>query len=202
MIRTARDLCEYHAIRLSPAGAALLRADDTPRRYFDRLRAERLLADARHILAHGLPRRRALWWAYACAQQAVGNHLPASLNGVLDAVRVTIIEPTDARRQALEVLDRAELDEHPMVACLAVAVFLGGGTVSKEGLPFVAPKPFVVPRLVSSVVYLAAVHNEPVRYLDRLEHNLEAGLSLAGGPAPWKTEAVSLPEIENGVFAS
>jgi hypothetical protein len=202
MVRTAPGLCEYHSIRLTAAGRALLRSEDTPREYFDRLRAARLLADARQILAHGLPRRRALWWAYTCACDAAAGRLPGNVQAIVELARRAIVDASDDNRQATQVLGHPDLDDHPMVTCLAMAVFFGGGSISAPHLPFVGPKPFVVPRLVSSVVYLASVHSEPAAYLKHLDRYLECGLALAGGADPWENKGASARlEAEDGVFA-
>jgi hypothetical protein len=184
-MRTARELCSYHAIRLSPEGQRLLTAEQSPRQYFDRLLAASCYADARRVLAHALPRRRALWWAYACARQVYAGQVPAEVEAALEAVHRAIAEPSDDHRHAVNVLGQETLEPHPMIVCLAMACFCGGGGVSLPGLPFVGPKPFVPPRLVEVVVYLAAVHRDPLHYLERLRSYLEQGLALAGGPDPW-----------------
>jgi hypothetical protein len=67
----AHNLIAWGKIKLKPLAAQLLSPEMTSRAYFELLLEQDQLADARRILAHALPKRRALWWGTLCLQDAL-----------------------------------------------------------------------------------------------------------------------------------
>lgn len=189
--QSAVDLCKFYQIKIKPAGQALLEASQTPREYFELLSASGHYADARRVLAHALPKRRALWWGCLCAWDVYGPEPPEIVSAVLQAVGGYVLDPREQLRRAAASLGK-KARPNTLAGCLAMAAFFSGGSVSLPGLPHVAPKPFVTGRLVSVCVYLAAVLRDPARYKDHLRQYLDVGRALACGDHLWP----SSPRLE------
>jgi len=186
-IPTARELCAECHIRLRPAAAALRGAHDHPRDFYRTLMRHDCLADARRILAHALPRRRALWWACLVAEDLVRHRTVPGLHAVLEQVVRFVIQPNDAhRRGAGEAGRRFPMNSLP--ASLAMAAFFSDGSVSLPHLPPVLPRPFVTGRLVGVTVYLASVIRSAAQYKMHLRQYLEIGEQVAAGQILWGGE--------------
>ncbi|MGE3809617.1 MAG: hypothetical protein AB7K24_33550, partial [Gemmataceae bacterium] len=168
---SAMELCRELQIKLKPASYALLHPELTPEAYFERLLEKGHLPEARRVLAHAMPRQRALWWACLCVWHAHQGDPPVRLAAILDALLNFLADPSDERRRRLQALAR-RMKASSLEAALAHAAFFSGGSVSKPGLPAVQPRPFVTGRLVGVVVYLAAVKRHPAQYKKLLRHYL------------------------------
>jgi hypothetical protein len=184
MIRDAEEFCHALRLKLRPEGRALLRPGLQTVDYFAMLRDAGCLADARRVLAHALPRPRALWWGCLCAWEAFRPEPPQEVTGILQALTHYLQEPTDERRRALRVLGM-QAGMGTLAGHLALAAFCSAGSLSKPGLPVVPPPLFATGRLVGVAVYLAAVKRDPARYRARLRQFLEVGLEVARGESLW-----------------
>lgn len=185
----AAELCRDMKLRLRPPARELLDEEITPRAYFQRLIEADLLPEARRVLAHTLPKRRALWWGCLCAMESYGEQPPAE---ALSAVLRFVIHPTEANRRAThEAGKRAR--PNTLGGCLASAAFFSGGSVSLPGLPEVAPRPFVTGRLVGVAVYLAAVTRDAAAYKQALREYLALGLEVARGENLWYASREIVP---------
>src|SRR5205823_1268863 len=132
---------------------ALLRAAQSPWEYFELLLENRCYADARRVLAHALPKRRALWWGCLCAWDVYRPQPAGEVAGVLEAVVRYVLQPCEAHRRA--AAGRAqEVEPNSLAACLAMAAFCSAGSLAPPGVPCVAPRPFLTGRLVGVTVYL------------------------------------------------
>lgn len=199
MTSDAVDFCREMRLKLRPEGRAVLRPGLTPPQFFADLMKAGAYADARRVLAHALPRRRALWWGCLCAWEAYRPEPPADVLTVLHAVAGYVREPTEEHRRPLAALGRA-VGVATLAGQLALAGFCSDGSLSLPGLPVVAPRPYVTGRLVGVAVYLAAVRRDPARYRDRLRQYLAVGLEVARGdnlwpaaPRPESAPVVSIP---------
>jgi hypothetical protein len=187
-IRSAVELCAYHQIKLKN-GRELLRSGQSPQQFYERLRDHDYLPEARRVLTHALPKRRALWWACICAAHAQPVK-PAPLgDAVIAAVTRFVLDPSDERRRATLPLGKAA-GFQTLPGNLAMAAFFSGGSVSDPGLPPVAPRPFVTGRLTSVTIYLAAVRRNPARYKDVLRQYLDLGLAIARGQHLWISDDI------------
>jgi hypothetical protein len=199
-IRTAAALCRQQRIKLRPEGQALLCDDLSPRQFFDRLLEHGCYADARRVLAHSLPKRRALWWGCLCALDAYRPAPPPLDEAVLQTVVQFVQDPTEANRRAVVPLAK-EAGMNSLTGCLAMAAFFSDGSISRPGLPFVPARPFVTGRLVGVAVYLAAVRRDPAHYRDHLRQYLALGLEVARGNNLWTAAvpvAVACPVLPGG----
>lgn len=193
--RTAADVCQL--FRLSEAGRLLMSDGDTPQSFFGRLRDAGQLADARRLLAHCLPPRRAVWWASLCLQESL-RHKPfinPLETAAYEAALKWLVEPTEEHRREAA---RAGWKAKPSTAGgnLAMAAFLSSGSMSKPGLPPVYPKPHLCGRLCGVVVYLASVRYDPAHYKAHLEQYLQIGHQVASGQLPLPTPESELPATE------
>ena len=195
---TAAEVCRL--FKLKPPAAALLTPDIGPRQFFDILVNADHLPDARRLLAHALPPRRAVWWAALCLHDSIGKKpLPTPAEEVAFAAAGRwIVEPKEANRRAAE---KAGWAAKPTTAAgiLAMAAYLSGGSMSRPGLPPVHPQAHLCGRLCGVVVYLAAVRYDPARYKQHLRQYLAVGADVARGvllpPAPDFVD-VTVPQAE------
>lgn len=198
-IHSAVDLCAYYQIKLKE-GRELLQPGLTPQQYYAELRSRDFLADARRVLTHVLPKRRALWWACLCATDAQ-RVKPAPLgDAVIAAVTRFVVEPTEEHRRATSPLGQSA-GYNTLPGNLAMAAFFSGGSVLAAGLPFLAPRPQVTGRLTSVTIYLASVRRNPRRYKDTLRQYLDLGAAIARGERLWtahdhsSTSSMLVPEL-------
>lgn len=184
-IDSAFELVQQCRIKLKPGAESLLDDRLTPRAYFERLLQNGHLAEARRILAHTLPKRRALWWACLCAQDAYQDDLPQSVARAIEVVTRYVRDPSEPNRREAERVGRS-LPPNRLEGCLAMAVFFSQGSVSLPHLPMVPPRPFVTGRLVGVCVYLASVTRSAAHYKDHLRQYLAVGVDIARGQNLWQ----------------
>jgi hypothetical protein len=183
-LRSATQLCELCQIKLKPDARVLLRDDHTPQQFYQRLVSQGCLADARRILAHALPKQRAIWWGCLVAAD-VSRHRPVrEIDIVLPLVWRFLGDPTDENRRATAVTGKL-VPANSLAGALAMAAFFSKGSVSLPQLPVVHPRPFVTGRLVGVVVYLASVARDAAHYKEYLRHYLSIGEEIASGRLLW-----------------
>jgi hypothetical protein len=138
-----------------PAKAAATTAE-SPRALVATLADQGMHADAVRLLAHLLPKREAVWWAWSCAKAAAGTTPKPEVVAALAATERWITEPTDAhRRAAMDAANEADLATPAGLAGLAV--FFSGGSVAPPEAPVTPPGPFLAAKAVSGAVILATV---------------------------------------------
>lgn len=187
---TAADICQW--FKLKPPARALLRPELSPPQFFDMLMEKKLYADARRLLAHAMPKRRAVWWGCLCALEALGPDLSEVENAALETAAAWVIDPSELNRRAVEAAGWAAKPT-TLAGCLAMAAFLSDGSMSRMGFPFVKTKPYLTGRFVGVAVYLASVRKQPARYRERLRQFLEIGLEIARGRNLWFDAASVAP---------
>lgn len=186
----ARDLVAWGKIKLKPEGAKLLANTMTSREFFETLLAHDCLADARRILSHAMPKRRALWWGVMAAHDALRATQSPEFVAVERLVTQFVHTPTeDLRRGCGELAKRTAVNS--IAGCLVNAAFFSAGSVSPPGLPPVAPRPFVTGRLVGVVVYLSAVTRSAALYKQYLREYLRWGVAISAGQMLWTDVAAT-----------
>jgi hypothetical protein len=104
--KTLEEICRVAEI---PDDALAMLADDADGPAF----VGQLIAQARHqdavrFLAHALPTRPAVWWAWYCARRAHGTAPAPKAQAALDATQRWIAQPVDEnRREAMRCAEAA-----------------------------------------------------------------------------------------------
>lgn len=188
--RTVPAICE--AAELSKEALQLLAGHAQPRQFVERLVETEQFPDAIAFLAHALPRREAVWWAWLCARAAAGEKPPASVLVSLEATKTWIAEPTDPHRRA--ALDTAEMAGIGTPAgCAGLAAFLCGDTLGPAEAPPAPPGEFAAAKAIAGCINLAAVADEEIDIAGRYAEFLEQGLQLADRTRLWEPAAQTPP---------
>jgi hypothetical protein len=175
----AVEICQL--FELGPEAAKLLDAEVSPPDFLARLMGQELYHDAIRLLAFGLPKREAVWWAYYCAKQAYGDTAPPPVEAVLAATETWVREPTDPnRRAAFDLAEKAGFDNP--ASCAAMAAFFSGGSISPEGQPEVQDQANVTPKAASGGIILAGVLEEPEKAAGKYKIYLGMGVRVAERP--------------------
>jgi hypothetical protein len=176
------------AVDLEEEALALLDDTVTAPAFFDRLVEAELQLDAARFLASALPPRSAVWWAWGCAKQAAGEDPPEGVARTLEATRVWLAEPTDARRHAAGDAGR-EVEDPDAAALSAMAAFFSEGDMNPPGTPAGAPAspppPGVSAKLAAGAVGMAALADDPEGMPERMGLYLKQGRQVAHKSGVW-----------------
>lgn len=155
-----------------------------PRAYVAQLLALDLHADAIRFIAHALPRREAVWWAWVCARKVAGAEPKPAIKAALDATERWIVQPTEEhRRQALHFGEAADFGTP--AGCAALAAFMSAGSLAPPSAPPVPPDEFMTAKAVAGSVTLAAVTVEPERAVEKFNEFVKVGLEVADRTKLW-----------------
>jgi len=143
-----------------------------------------LQPDAVRLLAHALPVREAVWWAWVCARRAAGDAPPPMVAGALAAAEQWIAQPTDDNRRI--ALARARDDDAPPPANLvALAAGLSGGSLAPRDLPDVPTPVNSAARAIAGAVIVSAVQAAPA-FAERYAAFVAQGLEVADRVKLWE----------------
>jgi hypothetical protein len=135
-------------------------------------------ADAVRLLAHALPTREAIWWAWTAARRASVAEPPVAVSTALAVTERWISEPVEAhRRPGLEAAEHARLSTP--AGCVAFAVYFSGGSIAPPDAPDVPAPRFASARAIAGAVILAAVVDEPEKAPEKFRASIDQGLSVA-----------------------
>lgn len=163
---TAAEVCLRFDV--PPAARALLADGMEPREFAAALVANKQYAAAVDFLAHGLPAREGVWWAYLCLEHACGVSLSGpELAAVAAGVR-WVLQPGEENRAAAKAgAEAVGLGSLP--GLLAMAVFQSGVNSGASA------------RSVAVAVKLAATKGDPAKLFDTQRLFVNLGLEVAGG---------------------
>src|SRR5205085_1715395 len=102
------------------------------------------------------------WWGSLCAWDAYRPEPPPMERTALGAVLGWIGKPGEPQRRAAEQAALSAGLETP-AGCLAWAVFVSGGSISRPDLPAVEPDPSLFGRTLATAVLLASTHKDPTQ---------------------------------------
>jgi hypothetical protein len=180
--RGTADLCVVADV--SDGARALLDASGPPpREFMGRLIEAKLHIDAVRFLAHALPRRECVWWAWVCARKTAGDAPPPPIKNALDATERWIVQPIEDHRRAALVFGEAA-DFGTPAGCAALAAFMSGGSLAPPEAPVVPPGEFMTAKAASGSVTLAAVI-DPDLTEQRFREYLTLGLEVADRTKLW-----------------
>jgi hypothetical protein len=180
---------------LGPEARALLVDGMKPEPFLDALQAGNHWADACRFLAHALPKRKAVMWAYVCLRQVLDADA-LETDAALRAAKCWATDPSEInRRAALGAAETATAGAPGGLVALAAGV--SGGSLAPPGLPLVPPGERETARAVSGVVLLAAVRSQPEKAGEKFARFLELGREIWRQPLPTppppKVEAIQPP---------
>ena len=181
--RGAAELCAVADVS-EDARALLSTGARSPRGFFTLLLERELQGDAVRYLAHALPRREAVWWAWVCARKSAGAAPAAPIKAALDATEQWIVQPTEEhRRKALQAGEAADFGT--AAGCAALAAFMTSGSLAPPDAPAVPPGEFMCAKAVSGSVTVAVVATEPERAGEKFKEFLQLGLEVAERTKLW-----------------
>jgi hypothetical protein len=195
LLRTGKDLptiCE--AAGLDAAGRDVLTQHADPHAFVRALIERGLYGAAVGVLAHALPAREGVYWAWSSAREAAGPSPCGGTQLCLAAAREWICEPSDANRHAAFALAlENEFESAASLAC--AAAFCSGGSLAPDGMPDVPPDPHAAARAIRACVMMAAViGRDPDSMAERYRRFLAEGMKVAErakalepvpSPEPW-----------------
>jgi uncharacterized protein DUF6931 len=180
--RTTADIAAV--ADLGDEARTLLDGAPAPKDFLARLVARALHADAVRFLAHALPRRECVWWAWVCARKAAGDAPPQAIKNALDATERWIVQPSEEhRRQALVFGEAADFGTP--AGCAALAAFMTSGSLAPPDAPVVPPGEFLTAKAVSGSVTLAAVAGDPDHAVEKFNDFVNLGIEVAERTKLW-----------------
>ena len=177
--RPPADLCKLCEVDLDDAALPLLEGEPTPSDFLRALIKAGLHADAVAYLAHGLPRREAVWWGCLCARETAPAEGSADA-AALAAAEAWVYEPDDEHRLAAERTVEAAGLRSP-AGLLAQGVAWSGGSLAPAGLPEVVPPEHLTGRMVSAAVVVTATRLSPQQLPETFARFLARGIEIAMG---------------------
>jgi hypothetical protein len=181
ILRTGKsldELCKAATVDL-PSDADF----DGPRDLITRLRDEENATQAIALLAHALPTREAVWWAWSCARDTCGEDPPPEIGASVAATGHWIKDPTDENRRAAYAAAQ-EADMGTAVGCAGAAAFFAGDTLGPADQAPVPPEEYMAAKAIFGSLLLAA-SVEPDAMLQRLAEFLDRGLEIADRVQLW-----------------
>jgi len=177
----AAQICSV--AELGDEARALLTENQAPLEYLNLLMEKGNFQDAVRFLAHALPKREAVWWAWVCARRAAPEPAP-KIKASLDATEKWIAQPNDDnRRAAMSAAEAA--DTGTAAGCAGMAAFFSGGSLAPPDVPPVPPGPYLTARAVSGAVILAAVAVEPEKAPEKFRMFLAQGMDVVNRIKLW-----------------
>lgn len=187
---TAAAVCA--AAGLSEDALAMLAEDQAPREYVESLIAGALHADAAVFLAHVLPRRESVWWAWSCARDAAGDAPDPDVASVLEATRQWIVEPSDGNRRAAGAMAEA-LGYDSAAGMTGFAAFMCGETLAPIDVPEDTPPapapPGAVAKAIAGAIHMAAAAGDPAGIGARFGQFIARGVERADKGLVWTPAA-------------
>lgn len=177
--QTANELtAHYEAI--NEDAFELLNSDITPEEYINKLIENEYFADSIIFLAHGLPKREAIWWACLCAKVVTNNDTKADDLASLTMAEKWVYEPDDKKRRMCGTL--AEKGQYKSAQnWAAAAVFWSGGSITKEGDPAMEPAPYLYAHAVSGSILNAVGMSDTDEIDSQFQQFIKHGLNIADG---------------------
>lgn len=177
------------AAELSPEALEMLATTAEARLFVERLAETEAWSDAISFLAHALPRREAVWWAWLCARDS-GEGTEPTHAAALEATKAWVAEPTDDRRQA--ALSAAQVVGIATPAGMAgLAVFLCGDTLGPPTSPPAPPPEFAAAKVIAGCITIAAVADPKAGIPERYAELVRRGLELADRISLWTPDTAA-----------
>jgi hypothetical protein len=163
---------------------ALLKPNQQPHEYVRVLADQQQHVDAIKVVAHALPSREAVWWAWVSVKRAYGDQPPPKIKSSLEATEKWIAQPTeDNRYAAKQKADDVGLGTPAGLAGLAA--FFAGPTLGQPGQHVVPPPELGTAKAVCGAVLMSATVSEPEKAMEKFGALLKQGLEVAAKIKMW-----------------
>lgn len=146
----------------------------------ERLAQKGLYLDAIKLLAHGLPKRIAVWWACLASRAAQTADVDQANEAALLAAETWVKNPTEENRLRCKTLAEATKYETAS-SWAATGAAWSAGSMAKEGEPEVTPPEHLYAHAVAGSICLAASLDDPENAPASYATFLAQGLDLARG---------------------
>ena len=164
-----------------------------PEAFLDRLLEAGHIVDAARFLAHGLPKREAVWWACRAARRAAGAKPSPEVDAAIRAAEAWVVEPTEENRRP--AFDAAEAATFATAAgCAAASAFWSGGSLAPPAAPVVPPGEYMTAMGASAAVLLAGAEGPADQIPAAYRALIDDGLAIARGEGLWTEPAPKAPE--------
>jgi hypothetical protein len=141
--------------------------------------------DAIRLLAHLLPEREAVLWAWVCAKKAAPPAAPPALSASLAATEKWIAQPADDNRRAAMAAAQEAGTATPAGAA-GLAAFLSGTSLSPAGAQPVPPPAHLAAKAVAASIILSAISAEPEKAAAKYSDFLARGFEVAQRIQLWE----------------
>ncbi|NRD72393.1 Twin-arginine translocation pathway signal [Shewanella sp. VB17] len=137
-----------------------------------------LFAEAVTYLAHALPLRETIWWAYCCANSRVDWNDAES--DAIKATKVWVHMPDEKnRRFAEKMANKSGLESGAGWA--AQAAFWSGGSITQPDDPIVPPPPYLYAQAAAGCISLTAILPDGSKAKPRYRQFIDIALHIAKG---------------------
>jgi hypothetical protein len=162
---------------LGDEAMALMKPELHPLDFVAKLMEKQLYPDAVRFVAHALPKREAVWWAWMSARRGSGDHPPPKIKAALEATEKWIAQPTDENRRAAKAAgDAAKLET--AAGCAGLAAFFSGDSLAPPDCPAVPPGPYLTAKAVTGAVIFAAMSGEPNQAPEKFKSFVAQGVDV------------------------
>ncbi|WP_043319670.1 hypothetical protein [Microbulbifer sp. HZ11] len=175
---TAQELLQD--IEISEEGQPHLVLDTAPEISILRLMEAACYGDAVKLLARGLPKREAVWWACLCTRDIETPETDENNRKALMAAENWVKKPSEERRLICKQMGEATKYKTP-ASWAATAASWCHGSMAGPDEPVVEAPEHLYAHAVAGSVSLAAVMLDPVNPEQPFERYLQQGLDLARG---------------------
>ena len=166
----------------------LLRPELHPLDFVALLMQKALFPDAVRFIAHALPKREAVWWAWVCARRAAGENPQPKIKAALAATEKWIAQPDENnRRSAMAAAEKADLGT--AAGCAGLAAFFSGGSLAPPNAAAVPPGEFLTAKAVSAAVIFTAVAREPEKAPEKFRNFVAQGIEVTNRVKLWEAKA-------------
>lgn len=178
-----QQICDQAA--LAPEARALHQESLTPEQFVQALDQQGQSAEAIKFLAHALPKREGVWWAWVSVKKLLGPEPPPAAQSALDAVQRWIAEPNDDNAMAARTAaDVADAGTPP--GAVALAVYMSASSLAPPNVAPVPPPPGVANKMLVVALMLATAAPEPPVMQERLRGVVAQGLEVAKRIRLWE----------------
>ncbi|MGI9282807.1 MAG: DUF6931 family protein [Endozoicomonas sp.] len=159
---------------------SLLSPEIQPAGFIQRLLEDSLYLDCVRFIAHGLPKREAVWWACLATRYTHTPETESLRQQTLSITEAWVKQPgEDYRLQAYKMAEKAKHKTPDSWA--AMAAYWSTGSVNESDSFPVPPPPYLFAHAVTGAICLSAADTSEDDINDRYVRFIGQGLDLAAG---------------------